>query len=40
MGDITQYEGMSRENKRTFWRGIVKEIRTSTDNKEVFVEFL
>ena len=34
------YEGMSRENKRTFWRGIIKEIRTSTDNKEVFVEFL
>ena len=34
------YDGMSRENKRTFWRGIIKEIRTSTDNKEVFVEFL
>lgn len=34
------YEGMTRESKRAFWRGFIKEIRTSTDNKEVFVEFL
>ena len=34
------YDGMSRENKRVFWRGIIKEIRTSVDNKHVFVEFL
>lgn len=34
------YDGMSRANKRVFWRGIIKEIRTSVDNKHVFVEFL
>ena len=34
------YNNMTRENKRAFWRSIIKEIRTSTDNKEVFVEFL
>ena len=34
------YEGMTRESKRAFWRGFIKEIRTSTNNKEVFVEFL
>lgn len=34
------YEGMTRENKRSFWRSIIKEVSTSIDNKEVFVTFL
>jgi hypothetical protein len=34
------YDGMTRENKRVFWRGFIKEIRTSTDNKHVYVDFL
>ncbi len=34
------YEGMTRENKRSFWRSIIKEVSTSLDNKEVFVTFL
>lgn len=34
------YDGMTRENKRAFWRGFIKEIVVSVDNKEVSVKFL